>query len=113
MDGVDYGAWRFWWDVGFTVVLVVNTLYTWNVNRSKANRNAIDEQGRRITDVEADLRELRAEVKALPAHEDLGEIHEKVNVIGNSMAKIEGELTALNRNFALLFEDRLSQGARR
>lgn len=110
---LDYDAARFWWEVVMTAGLLLNFAYQYITAKSKASKEAIDHVALTVIDIDKRLTTVESEVEHLPNHEDLGEIHEKVNTIANSMGKIEGELTALNRNFRLLFEDRLNQGNRR
>ncbi|WP_275100133.1 DUF2730 family protein [Sedimenticola hydrogenitrophicus] len=107
---VDYGAARFWFDVAHLGGLFGLGVYTWIVNRTKANRGAIDRVDSRVSAIDLRLSQLETDVRHLPDHDDLGEIHEKVNTIAGSMKKIEGHLDSLNGNFALLFQDRLNQG---
>jgi hypothetical protein len=105
---IDYGAARFWFDVAHLVGLLGLGVYTWIVNRTKANRGAIDRVDSRVTAIDLRLSQLESDVRHLPDDDDLGEIHEKVNTIASNMAEIKGQLIALNGNFAMLFEDRLN-----
>lgn len=109
---IDYGAAQFWLNVMNLVGLVLLGLYTWVVNRTKANRGAIDRVDSKVSAIDLRLTQLETDVRHLPDDDDLGEIHEKVNAIAGNMAEIKGQLVALNGNFALLFEDRLNMRGR-
>jgi phage shock protein A len=113
MDDVDYTAMRFWFDVIQVVGICALTVYTYVVNRTKANRAAIDRVDEKVDGLALRLNQLESDVRNMPDHDDLGDLHEKVNTIANSMSKIEGALTALSSNMALIHEYLLNEGKRR
>lgn len=104
MSEFDYTAWRFWWDVVITVLLGANVVYSWVVNRSKANASAIKEVDTKVIDLKERVTELENEVKHLPDHDDLGALHEKVNSVDRGIGELKGELRAINRTMQLINE---------
>lgn len=111
--GLDYDAARFWWEVAMTLGLLANFVYQVIVARSKANKEAIAAVAETVDDIDTRVTTLESEVRHLPDHEDLSEIHEKVNAIANGMGVIQGELAALNRTLGLINDHLLNHGGRR
>lgn len=111
--GLDYDAARFWWEVGMTLGLLVNVAYQYVLAKGKANKEAIDAIAETVDDIDTRVTTLESEVRHLPDHEDLSEIHEKVNAIANGMGVIQGELAALNRTLGLINDHLLNHGGRR
>ncbi|MDH5785341.1 MAG: DUF2730 family protein [Chromatiales bacterium] len=109
---LDYGQFRIWFDLVQTFVMVALAIYTWIVNRTKVNKAAIDRVDNRVIRLQERVTLLENDVRHLPNHDDLGDIHEKVNTIASGMGKIEGELTALNRTLGLI-NDHLLNGGRK
>lgn len=106
--GLDYGQMRFWFDLVQTCFFIGLAIYTWIVNRTKANKSAIDMVDARVGAIQERVTLLENDVRHLPDHDDLGAIHEKVNVIAAGMGQIQGELSALNRTLALINEHLLN-----
>lgn len=106
---LNYPAWRFWLDVIEAVVIAALFVHTWVINRTKANRAAIDRVDERISGLSERMMLLERDVRHLPDHGDLAELHEKVNVIASSLGKIEGELSALVRNLSLIHQHLLDE----
>jgi hypothetical protein len=105
---VDYSAWRFWFDVLQLIGVLFIGVYTWIVNRSKANRTAIDRVDARVSRVQDRVTLLENDVRHLPDHDDLGAIHDKVNTVASGMSHIQGELHAINRTLNLINEHLLN-----
>lgn len=110
MTEIDYTAWRFWWDVVITLMLGVNVIYTWVVNRSKANASAIKSVDNRVSKLDSRVGRLESDIHHLPSHDDLGAIHEKVNDVAKGMEGLRGELSAINRTLGLINEHLLNGG---
>lgn len=106
---IDYTAWRFWMDLLLILVVMLQGIYTWFVNRTKVNKAAIDRVDGRVSEVVERVTLLERDVRHLPNHDDLGELHEKVNTIATSMGKIEGELAALVRSLSMIHEHLLNE----
>jgi hypothetical protein len=109
--GLDYSHMRFWFDLVQTCFVIGLAIYTWIVNRTKANKDAIDLVDGRVTQIQERVTLLENDVRHLPDHDDLGAIHDKVNVVANSMSSIQGELHAINRTLTLI-NDHLLNGKR-
>lgn len=106
---LNYPAWRFWLDVVEAFVIAALFVHTWIINRTKANRAAIDRVDVRVSELTERVTLLERDVRHLPDHDDLAELHEKVNVIASSLGKIEGELSALVRNLSLIHQHLLDE----
>lgn len=105
---LNYDALRFWFDFIQLVAVVALAVYTYLVNRTKANNDAIKALDQQLTQVDKDLREVETVVKHMPTHGDLGQIHEKVNAIGSTTNEIKGELGGINRTLSLINEHLLN-----
>lgn len=57
-------------------------------------RKSIDE---RLTLHSGRLAQVETEVKGLPTHDHIGEVHEKINLVAVSSGRIEGELGFIRR----------------
>lgn len=113
MEGIDYDAARFWWEVAMTLGMIFNIAYQYVTSKSKANRSAIDRVDNRVSELTDRVRTLEGDVRHLPDHDDLGAIHEKVNLVANGMEAIRGELAAVNRTMQLINEHLLNGGGSR
>jgi len=107
---IDYQAWVFWLQVGELVGLALVTVYTYLVARSKANTTAIEGLDRRVDDVEKDQAVLQNRMDSAPTHNDLGLIHDKLNVVANSTSTLAGELKGINRQLGLISDYLLNKG---
>lgn len=100
----DYQKYRVVMDILQLLMLASVTVYTWIVNRTKANTAAIDEvktEQRRVAN-KVDL--LENDIAHLPNHGDLEKLHEKVNSVANTLKTVEGELAGVNRNLSLIMD---------
>jgi len=121
IDGIDYAVWRFWFDVLQTIALTVLAVYTWLVNRTKANRTAIGQVDQRLTQelggihhrlgqVSDRVTTVERDIRHLPDQQAIGSLHEKVNAIASSVGHMEGELSGLQNSVTLIHEHLLRGG---
>jgi DNA repair exonuclease SbcCD ATPase subunit len=106
MDELDYKA------LGFLLqaIQLVGTIagFVWVIisNRQKANASAI-ETLRAEVDEDTEqlgnrLTRLEAQMEHMPGHEDLGEIHSRVNETAQRLTSMEGELKQMNHTMQLM-----------
>lgn len=106
MDELDYKA------LGFLLqaIQLVGTIagFVWVIisNRQKANASAI-ETLRAEVDEDTEqlgnrLTRLEAQMEHMPGHEDLGEIHSRVNETAQVATSMQGELKQMNNTMQLM-----------
>ena len=104
MPELDYSSLQFWFDIAQTLVMIFVAIYTYMANRTKANKQAIEDMGERVSKVEI-------QIKHLPNHDDIGALHDKVNSVNATVSNIDGQLTALNKTMTLINEHLISGGS--
>lgn len=118
---IDYTAARFWFDVVQIVWAIAVSLYVWHSNRQRATKDAINRvEQKHIADVdkiEARLQEhgdriLRAEqqIDHLPNHDKLGQVHYRIDQLGQGVKGMEGQLEQINHTLHLIQEHLLRSG---
>lgn len=122
MTDVNYDAVRVAFDAVQILGLVGVSVYTWFVNRQRATKDAItrvDEQ--RKTDVariEERMREhsdrlLKAEqqIEHLPDGDKIGEVHFRIDQVGQGLRGVEGEMKQMNNTLRLIQEHLLGMNS--
>lgn len=104
-----WDKWRFFGDLLMGSVVIGNTVYTWLVNRTRVNKAAIESLRGDLHGIRGRVVVLETEVRHLPDHDDLGELHEKVNQVANVMGEMKGEMHGINRTLTLIHESLLSE----
>ena len=103
---LDYKALSFWWRTLQDILIVITVIYAIFLNRTKVNKDAIDALGKKVAEEIAkhDKRValLDTEVRSLPGHQEIGEIHEKINNVGQGVSSVEGQLKSINNTLGLI-----------
>lgn len=107
---IDTKFWSFVWDIITTIVVVVLAIYTWIVNRSKANRAAIDVVDEKVQKVEGRVDIIENDLSHLPTHEDLGKVHEKLNDTNKTLQELKGEWKTANKTLELINRYMIEKG---
>lgn len=79
-------------------------IYTWIVNRTKANKDAIEEVRAALNVLASEHKQLETEVAAMPGHEEIALLHEKINDVSSGVSHIRGELTGIGRTSSQILE---------
>lgn len=101
-SSVDYGALRFVFDVLQAIALAAVAVYAYLVNRTKANRAAIDRVDLRVHDLSHRVTSLERDVRHLPNHQDMAALHEKVNLISNHLSTMAGEFSGVRNTLDVI-----------
>lgn len=56
---------------------------------------------------------LEVQIKQVPTHDHLGEIHEKINGVKGAVDRLSGLISGMNTNLAMLFEQHLEEGRKK
>ena len=118
---MDYGLWKFWFDIGQTVFVVLVGIYTWQANKHRATKSAINriqeqlENDIRALDSRIDehrdrLTTVERELTHVPGANDIGEIHYRVDQIGQGVKSLEGEMKQINNTMQLIQQYLLENG---
>lgn len=100
---IDYVALRFWWDIAQTIFIVVTAIYVWIKSRSQVNSSRLTIVEDKLTDIDKRL------IKAI-SHDDLDDIHKRLNGISRDLSKVEGEFKSHNRLLHSIDDFLRSQG---
>jgi len=97
MHGIDYSQLRFFLDLAVLIGVVLNTVYTWLVNRSKATRAAIDRVDGHLSEVTRRVDRLENRADAAPSHDDLAVLHERITDLSGAVRELTGVMQQLRR----------------
>lgn len=95
---IDYGAWRFWFDVIVTIAVLINVGYTWISNRTKANRSAIERVDGHVTETVRRVDRLEQRADSAPSHDDLAVLHDRITDLSGAVRELTGVLQAMRRS---------------
>jgi len=103
---MDYDAARFWFDILQSVFMFAVAIYVWWGNRRRVTRQAIDAVNERIREVETRALILEKYIETLPTNKErnneLGEIHHRVDEVGQGLTRLEGQMGQLNSQLSLI-----------
>ncbi len=94
---IDYVQLRFWLDVGVLGAVGVNTIYTWLVNRTKANRSAIERVDDHLGEIVRRVDRLESRADAAPSHDDLGVLHDRITDLSGAVRELTGVMQQMRR----------------
>lgn len=111
--GIDETAVRFWFDAFQVAWAVGVTIYVWISNRQRATKEAIDRvEQKHDADVkrfEARLQEygnrvlqLEQQVMHLPNNEKIGQVHYRIDQLGQGVKGMEGQMVQMNHTLQLI-----------
>jgi uncharacterized coiled-coil DUF342 family protein len=77
-----------------TVISLLAIVLTLVLFRTRSNREELSGLREKDDDQEARLTTLEERVANLPTHEQMGQMHEKINKVGNEVKQMHGEFNA-------------------
>ncbi len=115
MTEADLTAARFWFDVIQVVWAIAVSVYVWYSNRQRATKEAIDRvELKHDTDIkrmEARLQEygdrmlkLEQQVAHLPNNDKIGQVHYRIDQLGQGVKGMEGQMVQMNHTLQLIQE---------
>ncbi len=113
MTEAELTAARFWFDLVQVLWAVAVTVYVWHSNRQRATKEAI---ARVETKHDADLKRLEArlqehgdrllqmeqQVVHLPNNDKIGQVHYRIDQLGQGVEGVKGELKQINHTLHLI-----------
>jgi len=112
LESIDTKFWTFVWNVIQTIILAFIGIYTWIVNRSKANRDAIDVIDKQAIKILERVTLLENDMSHIPSHKDLGDLHEKLNDVSAAVNNMEGTIKSLNNTLSLINQHLIATGGK-
>lgn len=111
---MDYTAADFWWKVGITILnLGIGVYLFWERhNDGTSNRISTFEKNTdtRLDDHSARISKAEARLDGLPDHDDLGDLHNRINQVTSGMDKVTGELSGMKTTLNLIHQYLLNGG---
>ena len=102
MDVFDYRALDFWWNIIQTAVLVFVAVYTWLVNRTKANREAINAVNEKVDGLHDRVTVIEHELEHVPGDQAISRIHSRIDQVGQGVRHLEGEMKQINQTLHMI-----------
>lgn len=113
---MEYEAAKIWVDVGQFLITGAIGVYLWWERQSDSTRQRIDSLE---TDVDARLdnqgmrlSRVEAKVDQLPSHEDIGDLHARINDVARGMNTMSGEMSGIKTTLNLIHQHLLNGGAK-
>lgn len=91
------------------VFVIVGCVYAWWNSKTRATKQGFDGVNNRVNDQENRINLLKQQLDASPSHREIGEVHNRVDQIGQSVTGIQGEMKQMN-NTMLLIQQTLMDG---
>lgn len=117
--------WTFYMQAAQFVIMIGGFIWVALSNKQKANTAAIEDLTRvtatAISDLRKDVDEeteklgnritkLETKLEHMPGHEDLGDIHSRVNEAAQRLTSMEGELKQMNNTMHLMHQHLMNRG---
>ena len=109
MEAFDYRLLDFWWNIIQTAILAVIALYTWLVNRTKANRAAITVVNEKVDGLHYRVTIIEHELEHLPGNETISRLHSRIDQVAQGVRHLEGEMKQINQTLHLIQQDLLEK----
>jgi len=109
--GID---WRLTVDILWKTALTVIFIWSLISNKSKANKKAIDDLSEAINKDMDGLKQrqskLEGVIEGLPTHDDLANMHEKINLVKSDTSGLLSSVDGIGKNVRLLMRHHVGEG---
>ena len=102
VDGIDYGKVGFYWDIAQGVFLLLMAIYTYVVNRTKANQQSIKKLESNFNNLSNQVKLMERELKHLPDDQAIAKIHNRIDQVGQGVKHLEGQLGQINNTVSMI-----------
>lgn len=113
---MDYAALDFWWKVSITLLNMGIGIYLFWERHNDGTSRHIDKMetdlDARLDDHASRLAKVEARVELLPSHDDLGDLHERINHVSSGMDTLTGELSGIKTTLNMIHQHLLNGGGR-
>ena len=105
---IDYAALRFYLDVVQWVSTVGLGIFVWMKNRTQANTNEVKEVKAGMGALENRVIKLETAIKAVPSHDDLGAVYERINDVAENVAELSGKMDGVRGGLDMIHDHLLN-----
>lgn len=113
---MDYTAADFWWKVFITVINMGIGVYLFWERNNDGTRRRIDtletDLDTRLDNHASRLAKVESRIEMLPNHEDLSDLHERINEVSKNIHTLTGEMTGIKTTLGLIHQHLLNGGKR-
>lgn len=114
METIDYKALAFWIQAAQFFGTIIGFIWLIISNKQKANASAIEAVDHKVEKetktLDSRLTKIETKLQHMPGHDDLGEIHTRVNEAAQRLTSMEGELKQMNNTMQLMHRHLLNGG---
>lgn len=109
---LDYQALGFWFNAFITLGLFGNWLYLWLTNRQRVNKAEIEQVNIAVNQLTNQISLFEEKLKSTPTHNDLSNIYNRINGMGQDVSEMNGAVKALSTQMSLINQHLISGGNR-
>lgn len=113
---MDYTALDFWWKVSITLLnMGIGVYLFWERHNDSTSRHLDTMEhdlDTRLDNHASRLAKVEASVALLPDHDDLGDLHSRINEVSSGMSNLTGELSGIKTTLNLIHQHLMSGGKR-
>lgn len=111
---MDYPAVKFWFDIAQTLLIAAIGIQQFLYKRQAATISSInrieDNANSNINGLDKRVTRLEEFTNHVPTHQDLGEIHEKINAMFGTLKELSGSVQHISKSLDRLYENELAKG---
>jgi hypothetical protein len=107
---LDYDAMKFWFDVFLSICLVASLIYNWIDKKSRVNKAEIEVLTSEMIAINNRLLVVEADMRAMPSHEDLGRLYERINGMSADVSEMAGAIKAMTNQLSMINQHLISEG---
>ena len=111
---MDYMAADFWWKAFITVINMGIGAYLFWERHNDVTQRRIDaletDLDQRLDGHSVRLSRVESRIEMLPNHEDLGDLHERINEVSKNIHTLTGEMTGAKTTLGLIHQHLLNGG---
>ena len=100
----DVDIWRLLFDAILVVALLVQSVYVWIANRTKANRTAIEAVEEQVVELGKRFDSLSVHLDHMPNENHIRRLHDRLNVVDRTLAESIGRQDAIIRQLEIINE---------
>ncbi|MEW4983086.1 MAG: DUF2730 family protein [Cycloclasticus sp.] len=83
-------------------LVVSGCIYAWWNSKTRATKQGFDEVNGRVNGHENRLNLIKQRLDSSPSHKEIGEVHQRVDQIGQAVTGIQGEMKQMNNTLQLI-----------
>ena len=108
--GIDYPAWKFWFDVVQYLITIIVAVYVWTSNRAHARKKDMDSVKEVVVGI--GTRVTKLETGAI-SKDDLAAVYNRVNAISDQVSNLSGKMDGIGKSVDMIQEYLLNNGGKK